>query len=208
VNEDEQITIGINLHGLNNDSKRELCHLQWGLVPRWTAELGKMPAPINARSDGVASKPMFRQAFKRRRCVIPVDGLYEWHRQGKVKQPYHFATTDGLFPIAGVWDRWDRDGQELDTFAVVTTDANALMAKIHDRMPVILDDDDLETWMGGDAKVAAKLMRPFDPERMKVYPVSTFVNNARNQGEKCIEPAEVAQRPSIPAAVMGLKSNR
>src|SRR5262245_32952104 len=65
---------------LNGDSKRELCHLQWGLVPSWTAELGKMPAPINARSDGVASKPMFRQAFKRRRCVIPVDGFYEWHR--------------------------------------------------------------------------------------------------------------------------------
>jgi putative SOS response-associated peptidase YedK len=172
---------------LSDDGKREICELVWGFVPSWAAELGKMPAPINARSDGVATKPTFRHAFKRRRCIIPVDGFYEWHREGSKKQPYHFATTAGLCPVAAVWDRWERDGKTIESFAVVTTEANALMAKIHDRMPVILDDSNVGTWLSGDPKDAAKLMKPFDVERSAMYPVSTYVNNARNEGVNCIE---------------------
>ena len=171
---------------MNDDGKREICELVWGFVPSWAAELGKMPAPINARSDGVATKPTFRHAFKRRRCIIPVEGFYEWHREGSKKQPYHFATTDGLFPLAAVWDRWERDGKSLESFAVVTTEANDVMAKIHDRMPVILDDADVGTWLSGDAKDAAKLMKPFAAERSSMYPVSTYVNNARNEGRSDI----------------------
>jgi len=174
---------------LDDDGKCEVAELVWGFVPGWAAELGKMPAPINARSDGVATKPTFRHAFKRRRCIIPAEGFYEWRREGKTKQPFHIAAGE-TFPIAGIWDRWERDGKTLESFAVVTTDANELVSKIHDRMPVILDDADVETWLKGDPKDAAKLMKPFAAKRMTMYPVSTYVNNARNQGEKCIEQDE------------------
>jgi putative SOS response-associated peptidase YedK len=85
----------------------------------------------------------------------PGHGFYEWHREGSKKQPYHFATTDGLFPLAAVWDRWECDGKSLESFAVVTTEANYLMAKIHDRMPVILDDANVGTWLNGDTKDAS-----------------------------------------------------
>jgi putative SOS response-associated peptidase YedK len=176
---------------LNDDGKREICRLQWGLAPSRTAELGRMPAPINARADSVATKPTFRHAFKRRRCVVPVEGFYDWRRTGGPKQPFHIAAGE-TFPLAGVWDRWEHGGEILETCAIVTTEANELIGRIHDRMPVILDDADVETWLSGDVKVASKLMKPFPSERMMMFPVSTFVNNARNRGEQCIEPADVA----------------
>jgi len=111
---------------LNDDDKREVCRLQWELVPSWTAKLGKFPAPINAGADTVATTPTFRRALKRRRCVVPVEGFYEWRRSGGPKQPFRIAA-----------------GEILETCAIMTTEANELVGTIHDRMPVILDDAEL-----------------------------------------------------------------
>src|SRR6185436_18621279 len=106
------------------------------------------------------------------------DAFYEWKREGKDKQPFHISAGDGPFPIAGIWDRWEQDGKALETFAVVTTDANPMVGQIHDRMPVIIADDDLDCWLHGTPKDAAKLLKPFMAEPMKMYAVSKFVNNA------------------------------
>ena len=109
-------TLPVHAIRLNDEGDREICELVWEFVPSWAAELGKMSAPINARSDGVTTKPTFRHAFKRRRCIIPVVGFYEWKREGSSKQPFHFATKDGLFPIAGVGDHRERDGRAARRF--------------------------------------------------------------------------------------------
>src|SRR6185436_14809477 len=135
---------------------RNVDQLRWGLIPRWA----KKPIPqINARSDTVASKPAFRDAFQNRRCLILADGYYEWKQIGKAKQPYLFEYPDQrLFAFAGIWETW----QETDTCAIITTDANELGMPIHDRMPLILDPRDYEAWLDpkSDKQTLDWLLRP------------------------------------------------
>jgi len=144
----------------------------------------------NARSETVADKPAFREAFKNRRCLVPADGFYEWSRTGKAKQPSHFGMQDdSLFAFAGIWDRWkDGSGNPVETCSILTTTPNSLLAAVHDRMPVILERDDYELWLDRgfkDLNALSEMLRPFNPDLMKSYPVSTRVNAPKNDDPEC-----------------------
>jgi putative SOS response-associated peptidase YedK len=173
------------------DGGRELVLLRWGLVAPWAKDL-KGVTPINARADGVAYKPMFRHSFKRRRCLIPADGFLEWKAVGGKKQPYHFRRRDAEpFAFAGIWEQWQPQGADaLESCAIVTTEANELVRPVHDRMPVLLRREDFSRWLDPStpAEQLLALLRPYPAEEMVAVPVSTRVNNARNEGPACLEP--------------------
>ncbi|MCA9086991.1 MAG: SOS response-associated peptidase, partial [Planctomycetaceae bacterium] len=127
---------------------REFVALRWGLVPAWSLEPRTAYSTFNARAETVADKPTYRHAFRRRRCLIPADGFYEWRTVGKRKQPYCIAPTDGQpFAFAGLWERWERDGTVVESCTIVVTTANATIAPLHDRMPVILARADEALWL-------------------------------------------------------------
>ena len=177
-------------------AKRELVELRWGLIPVWAQDTKIAYSTINARGDTVAEKPAFRSAFKKRRCLILADGYYEWLREGKTKLPQLYEIAGGKpFAFAGLWEYWpgpkDANGEPIESCTIITTDANKLAAKVHDRMPVILDPDDYDLWLDPSVDDRAKLERlikPFPVKPMSVRPVSTVVNNVKNQGEQCIAP--------------------
>jgi putative SOS response-associated peptidase YedK len=167
------------------DGKRELAIARWGLLPTWTKDPKQAPLLNNARAETVAEKASFRVAFKARRCVIPASGFFEWKRAGTVKQPYYFRRTDNqLMAFAGLWERW----RDIDTCAIITTEANECMAPIHNRMPVILSKKDYVEWLNPAAKCPGTMLIPCPAGKLTRFPVSTFVNNARNQGPECIVP--------------------
>lgn len=180
----------------NTDDGRELIGVRWGLVPSWSKELAG-PLLINARSETAATKPAFRSAMKSRRCLIPADGFYEWQKQGEgTKAPkvphYIHRKDDKPFAFAGLWERWMDDADHvLCSCTILTTTPNAVAAPIHDRMPVILDPADYDSWLdpATPADEVAEMLRPASAKPMEVYPVSTLVNSARNQGAGLIEPA-------------------
>ena len=178
-------------------TEREWTHVHWGLIPSWAKDPGMGARMINARGETVAEKPSFRAALKRRRCLVPADGFYEWKRTGSSKQPYHIRLQDQqLFAFAGLWEIWTApDGTELQSCTVITTEPNELMAQLHDRMPVIVAPEDYEQWLGTGKDADAKeieqirhLIRPFDARQMEAYPVSTRVNSPMNEGAALIEP--------------------
>ena len=145
-----------------DENGRRLVSMRWGFLPAWYKTPTDGPLLINARADTVAEKPAFRTAIRERRCVIPASGFYEWTvTPDKVRLPWYIARTDGE-PIlfAGLWQEWERDGQHLVTCAIVTTDANGPMSRIHHRMPVVLDPADVALWLGEAGKGAALLMKP------------------------------------------------
>lgn len=173
------------------DGEREIALLTWGLLPPWAREDGAL-RPINARAEGLAGKPMFREALRRRRALVPADGFYEWAASGKEKTPWHFRLAGGLpFAFAGLWERRETPGGEpYETFAVVTTAANALVAPVHARMPVIFDAESERLWTKPGPLAADELARcllPLDPEGMEAWPVSRFVNAPSHDGPRCAE---------------------
>lgn len=172
--------------------ERELVPLRWGLVPSWADDAAIGNRLINARAETVATKPSFRSAFKHRRCLIPADGFYEWTKEGKLKQPLYIRKKDGQpFALAGLWEEWEREGEVIESCAIITTTANDLMAEFHDRMPVILYQKDFDLWLDPDVKdptTLESLLRPYPSEDMMVYPVNRLVNNPRNEDPKCVEP--------------------
>ena len=174
------------------DGGRELVALRWGLVPAWSPEPRTAYSTSNARTETVAEKPTYRQAFRRRRCLIPADGFYEWRKLGARKQPYCIAPADGQpVAFAGLWERWERDGQVLESCTILVTQANVLMAPIHDRMPVILDPADEARWLDPtltDPAALRPLLIPCPPSRLRVWPVSATVNDARHEGPELMAP--------------------
>lgn len=139
--------------------------------------------PANARSDGVASKPYFRDSFKHRRCLFIASGFYEWQAVDGGKRPFNITSVDGSpLLMAGIWDTWKGD----DTAAIITTDANSLMATIHDRMPVIVSKDEVQDWIYGESP--ERHLIPCPSQLMRAYPVSRAVNNPKNDGPKLLEP--------------------
>ncbi|MDG4553505.1 MAG: SOS response-associated peptidase [Candidatus Competibacter sp.] len=166
--------------------QREFAALRWGLIPAWSPEPRTSYSTINARAETVADKPTYRQAFRRRRCLIPADGFYEWRRVGTRKQPYCIAPADGqALAFAGLWERWERDGQILESCTILVTTTNALIAPIHDRMPVILDPQDEARWLDPtltDPADLKPLLIPCPPERLRIWPVGTAVNATRHNG--------------------------
>jgi putative SOS response-associated peptidase YedK len=173
------------------DGTRELVPMRWGLVPYWWKKsLKKIPATFNARSDTVAEKPMFRNAFKRSRCIIPASGYYEWQAVNGGKQPFYFsAVDDGVLSIAGLWDEWKdvRTQECLLSCTIIVTEANKFASHIHDRMPVFLSRDAFEPWLDGSA--GAELLRPAPGHLLQVWPVSKRVNRpADGEDPTLIEP--------------------
>lgn len=164
--------------------------VRWGLVPRWAKDPAIGAKLSNARAESVAEKPSFREAFRRRRCLIPASGFYEWKPEAGRRQPYYVHPAQGeLFAFAGLWEAWRGPEGVLETCAIITTDANAVMRSIHDRMPVIVAQRDYACWLdctpGNEVR---DLLRPCDPGAIAVRRVSRAVNNARNEGERLIEP--------------------
>jgi putative SOS response-associated peptidase YedK len=174
--------------------ERHFALMRWGLIPSWVKDPKQFALLINARIEGVVEKPSFRAAMKRRRCLIPADGFYEWQKQGKTKQPYFIRAKDsGPFAFDGLWETWtDRDGGEIETAAIVTCAANKSIAPVHDRMPVIVPPENFDAWLDGDkidAKQAAALAGPAPEDFLEAYEISTRVNSVKNDGAENLDPA-------------------
>ncbi len=174
------------------DGRRVATMLRWGLVPSWAKDIKSGAPLINARADTLANKPTFRTAFRKRRCLIPADGFYEWQKlDDGTKQPFYIHRPDNQpFAFAGLWERWDR-GPTVESCAIVTTDANKQMCKLHDRMPVILALSDYALWLDpavDDTAALQHLLAPCGEDELVAEPVSSHVNRVANADEKCIEP--------------------
>jgi len=169
-------------------NKRGVVPMRWGLVPSWWSKpLKEMRmATFNARAETVAEKPMFRDAFKKRRCLIPASGYYEWQDTPSGKQPYYFTRRDGqVMTIAGLWSNWKdkTTGEDLKSCTMVITEPNKFVADVHDRMPVILEAKDFEQWERGDVKDASALMKPTGEDVLQKWQVSKRVNSSRASDE-------------------------
>ena len=169
-----------------------LTEMQWGLVPSWATDPKIAFSLVNARSESVATKPAFRAAFRYRRCLVPADGFYEWQTIGKKKQPWRFVRPDrALFAFAGLWEAWSAPGKPsevLHTFSLMTTTPNAVTEPIHDRMPVILEESGVRTWLDESTSLAflQSLLKPYPTEFLTRYPVSAMVGNPKNDGVECL----------------------
>jgi putative SOS response-associated peptidase YedK len=170
-----------------HEGKREGAIMRWGLIPSWAKD--KKMAQINARADSASEKPMFRAAFKKRRCLILADGWYEWKGAGKQKQPFYFQRKDTApMLFAGLWETWEDEEGPIESCAILTTDANELTREVHNRMPVILAEEDARTWLapGDDKELLNTLLRPFSPEKLAFHAVDAMVGNVRNNSSECI----------------------
>ena len=179
---------------VNDGSGNRFAHFRWGFIPHWAK--GDRPRyMINARAETVAEKPTFRSAFRERRCLILADGFYEWHRSGKVKAPMYIHDVSGRpWGFAGIYEVWTSpDGEEVPTCAIITTEANEVMAKVHQRMPAIIPPEDREAWLDpdiSDPEALLPLLRPYDAGGMEVVPISNDVNSSQNQGPDLIKPLD------------------
>lgn len=176
------------------DGERIISGLKWGLIPHWSKDDSFASKLINARSETLAEKPSFRDAFKHKRCIIPASGFYEWDKKGKgAKQPFYFYLKDkDVFGFAGLWEEWldKKTGELVETCTIITTEANEVLEPVHDRMPVILKSKDYGEWLdvneNGTAKLE-KLLAPFPAQEMDSYKVSRDVNSPANDSPNLIE---------------------
>jgi putative SOS response-associated peptidase YedK len=173
---------------VEGNSKRELVPMRWGIIPGWWSKSFKemKMATFNARAESIAIKPMFRDSFRSRRCLIPASGYYEWHDTPEGKQPYYFTRRDGqVMTIAGIQDGWldKATGEMTRSCGMVITEPNAFVAEVHDRMPVILEPDQFEAWTSGDVATAAAMMKPAGEDVLDKRAVSRRVNSCRTSEE-------------------------
>ena len=178
---------------VNDDGTRRLTQMRWGLIPSWAKDPAIGNRMINARAESVATKPAFRAALPKRRCLIPADGFYEWQQVGRRKQPVYITLkTREPFSFAGLWEsRMSSEGEESRSCTIITTEANELLKPIHDRMPVILTRETEAVWLDPtvqDSAYLLPLLKPYPAGKMEVYPVSTRVNSPANDGQECIKP--------------------
>lgn len=176
-----------------NDGETHVELMRWGLVPFWAKDVKMGYKMINARAETVQEKPSYRKALAMQRCIIPADGFFEWKKAGREKTPYYFFLKDhGLFGFAGLYDIWkDKEGKDLRSYTIITTQPNTLLEPIHNRMPVILEKRDEETWLNPDETEAArlvKLLHPYSASEMDSYPVSHLVNSPANDTKEVIVP--------------------
>jgi len=172
------------------DGHRAATLLQWGLVPGWTKDPRSGPRPINARAETVAAKPSFRAAFRHRRCVVPASGYYEWRAGAGGKQPYYIHPAhDACFAFAALWEHWERDGSVLETCALLTCAANRALARVHDRMPVVLDRAGCAAWLAPTTPSTdlAPLLLPAPDDATVFHAVSRRVNSPRHDDPACLE---------------------
>jgi putative SOS response-associated peptidase YedK len=180
------------------DGKRELAELRWGLIPAWAAN----PKPggfVNARVETVAEKPAFRQSFRRRRCLVPADGFFEWKHVGGKKHPYFFRKAGGgVLAYAGVWDTWNGPEGTVETVAVLTVPANDLVRPLHDRMPAVVAEDRFAEWLDPKESRPAKLLPllvPYPVEQMEKWAVSSRVNSATEDEHALLLPVSEPTKP-------------
>jgi putative SOS response-associated peptidase YedK len=168
---------------------RELALLKWGLIPWWAEDAHIGAKLVNARAETLAGKPAFRDAYRHRHCLVPADAFYEWKPVEGRKQPYCIRLRDqGLFGMAGLWERWKApDGQLVESCTIVTVDANSLVAPLHDRMPLILAPEDHDAWLAAET---GSLPHAVPAEAMVAYPVSPLVSNAKNDVPACLTPID------------------
>jgi putative SOS response-associated peptidase YedK len=183
------------------NGKRQFALVRWGLLPSWVKDPKAFSLLISARGETVNEKPAYKAAMKRRRCLIPADGFYEWKALGTRKQPYYVRAKSGApLAFAGLWETWTGpNGEELETAAIVTTDANETLAPIYDRMPVVIAPEQFDLWLGGpdeDTAVASSLIRPAPDDLLEAIPVSSDVNRVANDNPRLLEPSvESAAEP-------------
>jgi putative SOS response-associated peptidase YedK len=171
------------------DEQREISEFKWGLIPAWSE---KPSGIINARAETIEKKAHFGESFRRRRCLIPADGFYEWEKLGKARQPHLYQLKSGEpFMFAGIWDRWKRQGNTINSCAIITTDANDLLSKIHHRMPVILHPEQYDEWLQNNARLEdlQAMLVPFPSSEMQEHTVAQKVNNANAEEPSLVEPA-------------------
>jgi len=187
---------------LNEETgKPEITLMRWGLVPYWAKDPKIGYTTINARAEEITEKPLYREAVKRRRCLIPADAFYEWQKLGPMaKKPFAFGLLSGEpYAFAGLWERWrPKEGEPLETFTILTTDPNELAERVHDRMPVILEPRDYARWMepADPVRLPVDLLRPFPAEKMRSWPVNERVGNVRNDDADLLKdcgPVDAAQ---------------
>lgn len=193
-----------------HDGQRQFMLMRWGFVPGWVKDLKDFPLVINIRGESAAEKPSFRAALTRRRCLMPADGFYEWHRTGEGRhsesRAYLFRRPDrGLFAFAALWETWhSQDGSEIDTVALVNGPANGLMSAVHHRCPVILDPKDYDDWLdpAADARDVAPLLQPPPDDLLEMVRIGPAVNKVANDGpevQEPFDPASASPQPAKPA---------
>jgi putative SOS response-associated peptidase YedK len=179
---------------VSDNNNREIVPLHWGLIPSWAKDMNIGYKTSNARSETVATKPSYRSALKRRRCLIPTNGFYEWKRTEKHKQPYYIYREDKeAFALAGLWEKWEDPKSDviIESCTIITTEANELMKPIHHRMPVIITPDNYTLWCDTecqDTSVIESLMTPYKQSDLALHAVSSQVNTPKNQQAGLIEP--------------------
>jgi putative SOS response-associated peptidase YedK len=180
------------------NGEREMAMLRWGLVPFWAQELSFGTKAINARSETAEEKPAFRNAFRKRRCVVPATGYFEWKGEPGKKQAYAITAPDQpVFGMAGLWETWKSPtGDTVETYAILTTDANAEMAAVHDRMPVILLAADVQSWLTGKPDEVRSLMKPYAAP-LAIRPIGKLVGNPRNDTPAVLAALAPGELPSI-----------
>jgi putative SOS response-associated peptidase YedK len=171
----------------------EMAMMQWGLIPHWVKNPKKSVHPINAKAETLTEKPMFCGLLKNKRCLVPASGFYEWKNDGTRKIPYYIRLKESsLFAIAGLYDVWyDTFNEAHLTYTIITTNANEIVAPLHDRMPVILKQEDENRWLSGDAPIPndmKKILGPYPQDKMEAYPVSSRVNSSNVDDEGLIRP--------------------
>jgi putative SOS response-associated peptidase YedK len=177
---------------LDEEQNREMTLVRWGLLPSWVKDPKDFKAStINARADKVVDSPSYREPFKRRRCLVPASGFYAWKRVGGSKQPYFIRYKDGRpLAFAGLWDRWTRGDEAIESCTIITTDANDLMKDIHHRMPVVLAPNAFDLWLGEESATKEELeglLVPYpNPEEMEIYPVSKAVNSPKTDAPELV----------------------
>ena len=178
---------------VDREGQREAVMLRWGLVPFWSKDLKAGNRMINARSEGIETRPAFREAVQRRRCIVPASGFFEWKDLGRHKQPFAITVpAEPLFGFAGLWERWKRgDDDYVETFTIVTTEANTAVAGIHDRMPVIVPQGAIDAWLSAPAEEALALLRPYEAP-MTLRPVRKTVSDPRVDVPECLDDAEAS----------------
>ncbi len=175
-----------------SENGRQLSRMRWGMIPAWNKDSSPKFTPFNARSENIAEKSFFRTPFKRKRCLIPASGFYEWQKNETGKVPFHIRLKNKEpFTFAGLWDEWQSPNGKLHSCTIITTAANKLMQPIHQRMPVILSAEQHTQWLNCNAFDKEQLqsfLKPYNPDEMEAYIISNRVNNARNNSEDLITP--------------------
>ena len=172
---------------------RHFTTMRWGLIPSWAKDMSIGNRTLNARSETVTTTPAFRGSILTKRCLIPADGFYEWRKMGSMKQPYCFEVGEAeVFALAGLWDRWTSpDAEIIESCTILTTTPNSLVADLHDRMPVIVAPDKYDLWLDPDVtdfQAIRDVLKPYDAELMRLYPVNRKLNNSTNDDAEAASP--------------------